>query len=129
MKKSFIVVSGQRPDKDYTNELMQVIRDTKLGAKQVVGSWQGGKETSFVAVFDRKDMEQDSLAAHITSMCLYRFEQDVVLHVDENRRATLGDASGHVESIGQFVEVGEGEAQTLAGYTFDPIDGRYWAVK
>ena len=129
MKKSFIVVSGKRPDKDYTNELMQVIRDTKLGAKQVVGSWQGEKETSFVVVFDGKDIEQTGLAAHITSMCLYRFEQDAVILVDENRRATLGNPCGKVTMIGQFVEVSECEAQTLAGYVFDPIDGRYWAVK
>lgn len=78
---------------------------------QVIGYYKKDKELSFI--IDDKDREE---VEHIFST----YNQDSILHIDENRYATLLYNNGIVESVGRWSRVSIDRAQQYDSFTYNP---------
>lgn len=98
-----------------------------LGVKELLGSWQGESEVSFIM------SEADFKAGEVAE--LWASQQQAFLislsHIgaDRKRRVNLFyPASGELVPMGTWDCISGDKARTLQGWTYDPASGLFWAA-
>lgn len=98
-----------------------------LGVKELLGSWQGESEVSFIM------SEADFVAAKVGDT--WASQQAAFLislsHIgpDRKRRVNLFyPKTGDLVPAGTWDCISGDKARTLAGWTFDPATGLFWAA-
>lgn len=101
---------------------MKLMTDNNIGFKQVLGSYKGQTENSFVAIVN------DDAKLNVIIDIADLWSQESILVVDENRKAKLVFMKGlEVQKLGDFRPIDVLEAQNLDNWTLDGT--QYYAVK
>jgi hypothetical protein len=118
-----------------TAELAELLAQSGLRHKQVLGSWEGTNEITFMVLLpsdgitagsDYLDLSIRNVALSIIKSLMSDFEQDDVLMVESDKSAwslKTGDYWGQFQSTTQSL------AMFGPGYTYDPKTDTYWVVK
>jgi len=122
-----LIMSAERAEYDAhtnslrTDALVHDLARLNLSAKPVVGAYQGTREESFVvAVPDETSLVRATALATL-------FDQEGVLYIDQDRRATLLYlATGERVDLGRFRAITRAEAEHADAYTFDPLTDTYY---
>jgi hypothetical protein len=95
---------------------------SEYGFKRLIGSYKGSLEQSYLVV------ASEDKALYLVLGLARKFNQESVLIVDEERKATLKYiGSGETVKLGQFVSVSAIEAQGLENWTLDGTN--YYSVR
>lgn len=128
-QQAFYILSAERPCLGQHKNLnrsqfmgSQLIRD---GAKLVIvgGRYKEVPEAAFLVLDDNTQQLRD-LVFRLASL----YDQETVLHVDANRRASLYSSEGFLlQELGQWHEIAASAAEQMEAVTQTP-DGRYWSA-
>ncbi len=113
---------SEESNKERTSDLYDLIRDSGMGFKMVVGSYKGVMEQSFLVVYSN-DQELALLNNFAKS-----FQQESILVLDEDRNASLMYCKDRkIEALGRLREVTKEKARELDAYTL--TNDAYFTIK
>lgn len=104
-----------------TNELHMILQDRGVSFKDVVGSYKGVEETSFVVVGEENRGLVMELMRH--------YGQESVLVSYSDRSSYLIDRDGVETKLGRLNSVSETVAKGLDAWTYCPVLNQYYAVE
>ena len=129
--KNIVIFSAEKNDRnDLYNAQMHMsarilLEDSGLAFTEVVGSYKGLNEKSFLVVLN--DIDKDY--AFVRSLA-ESAQQESILFRDNENNARLDFLTGdHGYNLGQLVEVSKNEAMTLDNYTYVPSTNKYFTTK
>ena len=111
----FYIISGVTKKHDYTGELHSDMLVSQKPYRVVKGCYKGIKELAFLVYGMNRTM---------MLLLMVKYNQDSILYVDNERRATLLYQDGRIEYIGIFKNVSEERA--LREFAYTELDGRYF---
>ena len=124
--RSFVIIALNREFKDEIEE-KGFWDQYDFRYKKVYGVYKGEHERSYVIPVDPDEGARDVGALRSIA---YLNNQESILVVHGDGSAYLHYTSdpwyGHVEFIGRWRDVPEGEAKASDCYTYDPHTGRYY---
>lgn len=118
---------SERENQQRTAELHDLLSQSNLGFKEVLGSWKGTNESTFSIVIptDYSGGLRDEALGIVKSL-MNDFDQDDVLMVElDNSAWSLRTG----EYWGVFTSVDRTQAMSSPGYTYDYDNETYWIVK
>jgi hypothetical protein len=123
-RSRFVLFSIERPNnKNDSYKPDTGLRLSKYGFKQVIGSYNGQTEDSYMVLANEDDALNEVIAI------AKEFNQESILVVDENRIATLQflTSPANATILGSWTPIEALEAQSLENWTLDQTN--YYTVK
>lgn len=124
----YAMISAERPNQtpqenaQRTQLLGQILQASGMRSAPTQGSYQGVPEHSYAV------QTPSPAAQQFVNRVAQQFQQDSVMHVDENQNATLHYGDGRQEWLGSMKQVPADEAGKLPGWTRD-ASGNFYTVK
>lgn len=131
VKQPFFILSASdssletEVNQDRTTLLRKYLKERNVPFKELLGSYKGTQEHSFLVVDTIENVLQYAK----------RFAQESILAVDSDRQAELVFVPYfHVPytsevKLGTFQQVTREEARAQDAWTYDPTENKYWIAK